>query len=586
MKGGWWGRGLWVDLGRGRVESRELPSYLLETYLGGRGIGIRFLYDLSSPREDPLDGNPPLIFAPGPFAATPVPMGGRYYVTSKSPLTGTAVSSSSGGRFGLLLKRSGWDLLVIVGKASEPVYLVVDGEGASLKEAASLWGKEIPLAREALREREGKGISAVLTGPAGERKVRFACCENDGRFLGRGGIGAVMGAKGLKAVVVKEEGKGTPVARPQQLEFIVYEMRKWLEAHPITSQGLRVFGTPVLMNVMNRAGVLPVRNFQRAGSPLAFRLSGEELRRAFRQRRRSCPQCPLACGRITEVKGAEVEGPEYESLWALGVNLEIFDPETVILASGLCNRLGLDTISTGATLACYAELIEKGACDGRFSFGERERILEMIERVAFRVEEGELLAEGSRRMAEELGLPSLSMHSKGMELPAYDPRGAQGQGLAYATSPRGGCHLRSYMIGPEVLGVPKKVDRFSAAGKAGLVIFQENLNAALDSLVACRFGSFALSDDYYARALSAVTGIDYEAQDLHLIGERIWTLERLYNLREGISGKDDLLPERFLSEPLEGKVLDLPSLLEEYRRFRGWKGGTPGEEKLRSLGLI
>jgi aldehyde:ferredoxin oxidoreductase len=571
----------------GEVQKGLLMYGWMGRYLGGRGIGVKILWEETPPRFDPLGEENILVFATGPLTATGIPMSGKFSASIKSPLTGTIFDSNCGGDMGVRLKGCDLDLLIISGRSSTPVYLVIDVNKSQLKNATSLWGLDIPSTKAQLRQKEGASVSILAIGPAGENLVPFACCENNGRYFGRGGLGAVMGAKRLKAIVVRGRGKKPSIADDEKLRLVIYEMKTWLEANPITSQGLPHFGTGVLMNVMNETGILPIRNFQDVSSPNASCLSGEEVRGKILIGQKACPHCPVACGRVTSTGPKKGDGPEYETLWALGANLGIYHLPLVAEANYLCNNLGLDTISTGATIACAAELADKGIVQGGMKFDQMEKLLEMIEKIAYRRDEGNLLAEGSWKFADAHGVPEASMTVKGLELPAYDPRGAQGQGLAYATSHRGGCHLRAYMIGPEVLGVPKLVNRFDTQGKSGLVIFQQNLNAAMDSMVMCRFSSFAVGDDYYARLLAAVTGLEYEPQDLHVIGERIWNLERLFNLREGVRGDRDTLPSRFLKEPKNGKVVSLKPMLDEYRRFRSWdEKGVPYNDKLKRLDLL
>ncbi|HOV80985.1 MAG TPA: aldehyde ferredoxin oxidoreductase C-terminal domain-containing protein, partial [Bacillota bacterium] len=408
--------------------------------------------------------------------------------------------------------------------------------------------------------------------------------------LGRGGLGAVMGSKKLKAVTVRGNRK-IDVKNPDKLDFVMYEADKWIKANPITSKGLPEFGTPVLVNLINEMGVFPSRNFQFSQFPEAAKISGEAIARDMYVRRKGCHRCPVLCARQVKTKKGIAEGPEYESLWALGPECGIGDIETITEANGLCNRLGLDTISTGVTIGCAMELEEKGLLKTGLAFGDREGLLKAVRDTAYREGIGALLAEGSRNLAEKYSSGKYAMQVKGLDLPAYDPRGLQGMGLGFATSNRGGCHLRSYMIGPEALGVPKMVDRFGTGGKAGLVINQQNVTAALDSLVICLFINLAVSEEYFARILSATTGVDYRPQDLHVAGERIWNLERLFNLRAGIGPSFDTLPQRLLEEPVKdgpskGRVAGLKPMLKEYYRFRGWdESGVPPAKKIKELGL-
>ncbi len=436
-----------------------------------------------------------------------------------------------------------------------------------------------------------RGSSAVAIGPAGENQVLFASiADENGRSYGRGGVGAVMGSKNLKAM--RATGKARPgIADHEIYDFVNYEAGKMVKASPRTSQGLPEFGTSVLVNLMNTYGVLPTRNFQQGEFKHAEKISGERLRDEFLVKRGACWSCPIGCKRNTKTSEEKGEGPEYETIYALGSSLEIDDFETIIEANYLCNRLGMDTISCGATIACAMELAERGALETELSFGRADMLLETVKNIAYRQELGDQLAEGSKKLASRYGLPETAMQVKGLEFPAYDPRGMQGQGLLYATSNRGACHLRGNMLGPELLGAPKMIDRHASSGKAGLLIVLQHTNAVIDSIGMCKFVNFAIGDDFFARLMTSISGIAYEVQDLQLAGERIWNLERLYNLRAGFSKSDDTLPPRFLHEPLAeggsaGHVVHLEEMLAEYYRFRGWtQEGIPTAKKLTLLGL-
>jgi aldehyde:ferredoxin oxidoreductase len=342
------------------------------------------------------------------------------------------------------------------------------------------------------------------------------------------------------------------------------------------------------MNIVNAIGALPTRNFQQAQFEGAEKISGEALTDRLFVKAATCWDCPIACTRVTRTACGEGQGPEYQSLWGLGAACGIADLEAVAEANYLCNELGLDTISTGSTIACAMELAERGIIDSDLRFGRADLLRETIQAIADRRGLGDELAQGSRRFAQANGAPEYSMSVKGMEMPAYDPRGMQGQGLLYATSNRGACHTRGNMLGPEVLGLPKLIDRFQVQGKAGTVVLHQNSAAAIDSLVLCKFVSMAVAEEYYGRALTALTGTN---ADLIRVGERIWNLERLYNLREGFSLGDDTLPCRLLEEPVpdgpsKGWVSHLPEMLDEYYRFRGWdESGVPTGRKLNELGL-
>jgi aldehyde:ferredoxin oxidoreductase len=496
------------------------------------------------------------------------------------------------------LRRLGLDYLVVVGACDAPSYLLVgagspgEDPSATVRPAGDLWGLDVPASLARLRELH-PGCEAGVIGPAGERGVLFASIVNNrGRSIGRGGLGAVMGAKRLKAVVVSGHGeRQPPVADPERLSFVAYEAEKLIKANPITSQALPEFGTSVLVNVLNQAGALPTRNFRASQFEHAQAISGESLRRDYVQRRAACRGCGIGCARRTSTGDASGEGPEYESIWALGAACGVGDLKAIVEAGYACNRGGIDTITMGSTIACAMELTEEGLLSGGPRFGDAAAVVALCEATARGEGLGEELGHGSARLAARHGRPELSMSVKSLELPAYDPRGMTGQGLAFATSNRGACHLRANMLGPEILGVPKMIDRFATLGKAGLLINLQNLNAVLDSLSLCKFTAFAMKEDYYARLLNAVWGETVEPQELLRIGERIWNAERLFNLAAGFSRADDTLPRRLLEEPVvagpaAGRVVDLAPMLGEYYISRGWDGeGRPTAAKLDRLGL-
>lgn len=586
---GWMGRMLEIDLAKTRAAERPLSKQFLGEWLGGRGLGVRLLYERAR-GVNALEPDNPLIFAVGPLTGTAAPTAGRFSLVTRSPLTGTVFDGNSGGRWGVGMKRCGLDALVITGRAAEPVYIVLGGGDMRVERAEELWGRTVSETTRLLLARH-PGSSVACIGPAGENMCLYAAVMNDGaRACGRGGVGAVMGSKNLKAVVVRGERK-VEVADPGRLRFVVGEARRWVKANPVTAVGLPRFGTAVLVNLMNELGVFPSLNFRRSRFEGAEAISGEALESVHLRKRRACWGCPIGCGRVTAAAGREGEGPEYETVWALGAQCGVDDLEKVILANYLCNDLGMDTISAGSTLGCCMELTELGLVEGGPRFGDAGAVLNLLEDIAYGRGLGRELARGSRLFAASRGAEEYAMQVKGLELPAYDPRGLQGQGLSFATSNRGGCHLRAYLVGPEVLGIPKMVDRHSTPDKPGLVINAQNLNAGVDSLVLCRFIQFALSDEYFARMLEAVTGLPYKAMDLHRIGERIWNLERAYNLDAGIDPALDTLPPRLLREPAaegpaQGQVVRLGEMLPLYYRARGWdESGRPEPRKLAELGL-
>jgi aldehyde:ferredoxin oxidoreductase len=564
-------RGLRIDLSTGAAAAEELPAEVARRYLGGRGLGAYLalrerLFDVAPFAPENL-----LVFAPGPLTGTGAPASGRYSVTSRSPLTGTVFDGNSGGSFGVALRRLGLDYLVVTGACDAPSYLVVgdgeagdgalaaasaDGTAVALRAAGELWGMDVPASLARLRELHA-GSEA-----------------------------------GLKAVVVAGHGeRKPPVADPERLSFVVYEAEKLLKANPITSQALPEFGTSVLVNVLDQAGALPTRNFRESQFEHAAAISGETLRRDYVQRRAACRGCGIGCARRTSTGDESGEGPEYESIWALGAACGVGDLKAIVEAGYACNRAGMDTITMGSTIACAMELAGDGLLDDGPRFGDAAAVVALCEATARGEGLGEELGQGSARLAARHGRPELSMSVKSLELPAYDPRGMTAQGLAFATSNRGGCHLRANMLGPEILGVPKMIDRFATLGKSGLLINLQNLNAVLDSLSLCKFTAFAMKEDYYARLLTAVWGETVEPQELLRIGERIWNAERLFNLAAGFSRADDTLPRRLLEEPVtsgpaKGRVVDLAPMLGEYYIARGWDvDGRPRPAKLEQLGL-
>ena len=563
---------LTVDLGRSTWEYAPIDEALANAFFGGRGITTKWLFDHARPHDDPLGEDALILFGTGPVTGTPFPMGGRYAATARSPLTGTIFTASCGGRLGVYLKKAGIDVLIVKGVADKPTYLSIDDGTVELHSAEVLWGREKAEVKSRLRRQHGLDVSITLIGRAGENGVLFANIENDGRFLGRGGLGAVLGAKRLKAIVVRGRRK-VEVAHKEAFSFIAYECKKWLTASPVTSQGLAQFGTGILLNYMREMGLLTTKNHRFVAPFEAADISGEMVTEKLLKRRRACPFCPVACGRVTRYG----DGPEYETLWALGSNLGIFDIEKVAELNGLCNELGLDTISTGSALGMAAELSEMGRLPEAIRYGDAEKMKETVHAITERRDIGEILSLGTKRMGEYFGTPELGGHVKGLDLPAYDPRGAYGNALGYATSNRGGCHLQGYMIGTEVLGIPKLLDRFAVSGKASLLAQYQNLSAFTDTLIMCRFAGFALPADYYARIANAVTGRKLTWEETLLIGERIWNVERLFNLREGV--EEDRLPVRFNTVPLQ-------QMLKEYYEIRGWdERGIPKPETLQRLGL-
>jgi aldehyde:ferredoxin oxidoreductase len=572
--------------------SKKLPLSPTDftQFLGGRGLGVKLVYDAVTPEIAPLSPDNLLVFAIGPLTATITPTAGRTAVITKSPLTGTIFDSNVGGYFGPQLRRAGYAALIIEGRASSPMYLWINDGDIEFQSAKSIWGKEVSPSTDQLLEETDSKAQVACIGPAGENQVKLAAIMTDKhRAAGRGGVGAVMGSKNLKGVVVKGTQK-VAVSNSEQLDKVVTRVRRLIKKDSITNKSLPVYGTPVLVNLANEYGILPTYNFQEGTFNDAEGVSGEKLLERLFVKKYHCFGCPIGCGRITRAYDEEGGGPEYETLWALGPQCGINDLEWIAAANFRCNELGLDTISLGSTLGCAMELVQKGKLKAHLKFGETKGIMQLIDDVAMSQGLGAELGEGSKAFSSRYNAPELSMQVKGLEIPAYDPRGVQGHALAYATSNRGGCHLRAYLIGPEILGSPVLVDRDRVEGKPGLVVLFQDLSAVMDSLVLCRFTTFAFTVEDYADLVAAATGLPIDGRELLRIGERIWNLERLFNLREGFSAKDDCLPPRFSTPIPEGgsrnRIAHLDEMLPEYYLLRGWdKKGQPTQTRLKQLNL-
>ncbi|MFX0015565.1 MAG: aldehyde ferredoxin oxidoreductase family protein [Promethearchaeota archaeon] len=579
------------NLATKKITKEEIPKGLLEQYIGGRGLGVRYMWDEVPPEVDPLSQANKIIYAVGPLTGSYAPTSGRFCAVSKSPLTGTIFDTNSGGRFGSELKNLGVIALIIEDVATDLSYLYLDAEDETfeLRKASQLKGKTTWETTDILTKITKKQARVSCIGPAGENIGLMSCIINDkGHALGRGGIGAVMGSKKLKAIVVK----GQRPQKNEELKDLSEHLTLAIRKNPVTKSALPVFGTSVLVNVVNELGMFATNNFKEGTFDDAPGISGEKLKELYVIKNHACAGCSIACGRITKVTEEEQgKGPEFETIWAFGSQIGNNDLALICKVNYLCNQLGLDTISTGNTIGCAMELSEKNRVSNFPKFGEVDSLKKIITQIAYKEGIGAELSKGSRRFSEKFGEPDLSMTVKSLELPAYDPRGAQGQGLSYATSNRGGCHLRGYMISTEVLGAPIPMDRFSSSGKASIVRVFQDLSAGVDSLVLCRFSSFALSAVDYARMLSVVHEKEYSESEFMKIGERIWNLERIFNLKAGFRAKDDTLPIRLLREPLtvggsRNRVAKLQEMLLEYYRIRGWdESGVPTKEKLTKLEL-
>jgi len=587
---GWTGKIVKVDLGRGTQEDVPVSDAARRRYLGGRGLGVRLYADLCPVLTDPLAEENALLFMTGPLTGT-LMTSGRTQVISRSPLTGTICDSSSGGSFGAALKGAGIDGLVVQGRAPKPVYLRIHEGGVEVRDAAAFWGLDTQQTQKGLQEEAGGKASVACIGPAGENRVPFAAIMNDkDRAAGRGGLGAVMGAKNLKAVVASGS-RPVDIADPAGYKDLASRVDRAVDKNPVTGKSLQVLGTSVLVNIINAHGMYPTENFRRGVFNDAEGTSGEKIAETLLLRQSSCFKCPIGCGRTTRTKDKHGEGPEYETVWAFGANLGISDLAAIAEANYACNELGLDTITMGGTLGCAMELAEAGAWPGGPRWGEAGKLADWVTETAHRRGMGAELALGSKRLAAKYGRPELAMQVKGMEIPAYDPRGAQGMALSYATSNRGGCHMRAYLVAPEVLGHPVFLDRFSTAGKAELVALFQDVSAVVDSAVLCRFLQFAVGISTFAEMLRVVTGLDFGDEELMSVGRRVYTLERLFNNRAGFGRADDTLPPRFFNEEFQTgssrhRRVRLEEMLDDYYAVRGWdRDGRPRPHTLAELGL-
>jgi aldehyde:ferredoxin oxidoreductase len=606
---GWTGKLLRVNLTTGQHRVEDIPAAWLRDYVGSRGLGDRYLWEELDPRVDPLSPENKLIFATGPLTGTPVSCGARYTVVTKGPLTGAITTSNSGGHWGPELRFAGYDLLLVEGKAPKPVYLFIYDDCVQIRDAGRYWGKTTSETEDGIRDELGiPGVRVANIGPAGENLVRFACIINDKhRAAGRSGVGAVMGSKNLKAVAVRGT-RGISIAQPAEFMKATWALREKLAKSP-GRQGLTELGTAQTIDLTNAFGGCPTRNFETGQFEHAENINGNAIKEQRMLTNKACFACTIACGRVTRLPGATAdkylvnthprnwkmagEGPEYEAAWALGADTGVGDLDAVIKANWLCNDLGLDPISMGATLAAAMELYERGVLTDKdveipLRFGSGEALVRMTEATAYREGFGNELAEGSKRLGDKFRHPEIFMGVKGQEFPAYDPRGFQGMGIAYATCNRGACHLRAWTPGVESNGT---FPPHATEGKAEWVAAEQNRSTAHDATGICLFTGSGSSVGDLVPCVAAATGVPYTLDDFVWAGERAWNLERLWNLKAGLTAKDDTLPERLLkvphkSGPAKGVIVHLDQMLPRYYEVRGWDPqGVPSRDKLAELGL-
>jgi aldehyde:ferredoxin oxidoreductase len=613
---GYAGRVLQVDLTRGKIASQELDKDLARSYIGGNGFCARLLFDLIKPGTNPLGPENVLIFAAGPLNGTIWPQSGRYEVAAKSPLTGLYGEANSGGHWGSELKYAGFDVIIIRGRSSKPVYLFVEDGKAELMDAKPLWGRSTLETERTLKEKHEKDTQVASIGRAGENIVRFACIMTNYRAAARTGLGAVMGSKRLKAIAVRGS-LDLEVADLDRFERLASAAHKRLLLHKFSASTTK-YGTSILVELMSEIGRFPTRNFQSGVFEHAAQIGGERLVSEFKVKDRACFCCPLRCENFVRVPGAEPlsEGKvEYETLSSLGGRCGNADLEGLLHANRLCNLYGLDTISCGAVISFAMECYERGLLTSKdtdgieLKWGNSEAIVKCIEKIARREGFGAKLAEGTARFAKRFGKKAarFTMVVKGMDEPAQDGRAQKSMGLSHATANRGADHLTSFEVLSEVGFVeaieerfgkkvmPEGADRLNPKYKPLMVRDGENFCAIVDSLVACKFGAVwppALYFADFAGGLTALTGTRYTEKDLRLIGERIFTLERAFDIREGVTAKDDRLPERLTKEPApagpcKGHVVELDRMLREYYQLRGWdrKTGWISRSRLVKLGL-
>lgn len=606
---GWMGNVLRVDLTRGEVRDEPLDLAVAKNYIGGRGLGIHYLLKMLAPGCDPLSPDNPLIMATGPLTGTKAPTGARYMVMTKSPLTGALTCSNSGGRFPAQLKWTGYDAVVFEGRSPEPVYLFIQDNRAELRPAGSLWGKDTHETDDLLRAELGDKVRVASIGPAGERGVLYASIMNDrDRAAGRSGVGAVMGSKNLKAVAALGT-QAVPLADEAGFNAFCRDVvGRFNEAAKKAPPALRTHGTAYVVMASNSFGVLPTRNWQHGVFENWREIHGEALTEKFLVRAKACYSCPLGCGRVTKVDTTgfegEGEGPEYETIYAMGSNCGIDNLAAITKANYICNELGMDTITMGATLACAMELFERGylteAEVGRpLRFGDAQALVEMTRLTGLNEGFGRKLAWGSKRLAEHYGHPELAIHSKGQEPAGYEARGLQGMGLAYATSPIGASHMRGDPAYFEMFGTPVAMDPRTWKDKPPVVAKWQDVSAIIDSAGLCVF--FAVRNlvapeimappEGIRTLLNLATGANYSLDELERAGERIFNAERQLLTRSGFSRTDDSLPDRLTRTPMpdgptQGLVSHLDEMLDIYYQVRGWTpDGRPSEGKLAELGL-
>jgi aldehyde:ferredoxin oxidoreductase len=604
---GYAGKILFVDLSTKKAVAQDLPLDLAKTFIGARGFGAKLLWDLLPKGVDPLSPDNVLVLTVGPLAGTAAQSTSRWFVMFKSPLTGTYFRSVSGGFFGAMLKFAGYDAIVVRGRAEKPVYLWIREDHIEFRDASHIWGLTVDGSREFLLEETNRNARFAAIGPAGERLVKFAAIVSDDyRTAGRGGGGAVMGSKNLKAIVAYGERR-PKIYNEELFRKAVEEQVESYKKNP-TFEGFHELGTNNGVYLLYVLGHFPTYNFKQIELENVDRFKPEVLEN-YIAKHYSCYGCTIRCGKKFKLTKGPYAGllwdfPEYETHWSFGGNLGITNIEAITYANQLADRYGLDTISAGAAIAFAIELYEKGIISKReidgleLRWGDPDVLVELVRKIALREGIGNILAEGVKRAAEIVGrgAEKYAMHIKGLELPAYDPRAAKAHGLSFATSNIGASHMIGWNKF-EITGIPRKVDPFSTEGKGELAKYVQNETAMFEAAGFCLFpvNSGMITADLLSKLLYTATGIEEfkDTKYLWLVGERVYNLEKAINVREGVGTREhDKIPERILKEPVprppaKGQIFELNKLLDDYYKVRGWdtKTGLPTREKLEELGL-
>jgi aldehyde:ferredoxin oxidoreductase len=589
-----------VDLADKKVERRNIDESMAEKYVGGRGLAARILYDEIKGGSEPLSSDNRLFFVTGPAAGTLIPTSARYGVGAKSPLTGTLSVGYAGGHLAPAMKYAGYDGILVSGKSPEPVYLLIDDDRVEIRKANHLWGKDTFETEATLKKQLGEDFEIASIGGAGENGVSYASIANEQHLVGRGGEGAVMGWMNLKAVAIRGTGNVEMAVKGQSGIEECFKLHDTIRKNPIRA-GFRDVGTTGMLVPVNDIKGQPTRNFRETFFEGAPQVSSDQMKPWF-IRFESCSGCPVACGSVTRFKvdGEEMvtERIEHQSVSALATNCGVSDLAKVFQAHDLCDRFGMDSISTGVSIAFAMECFESGIlttgdCDGlELRFGNGDVLKPMVEKIARREGIGGILCNGVRAAAQELGRGAerYAMHVKGLEMPGYDPRAFFGMALNLATTSRGADHNKAFTIAAEFLGVLGDFDRFAYEGKPKLVKEMQDSTVIIDSIIMCMFTvDLGISVDLYARAVNLATGLDISGADVYTIGERVNNMERMFNIREGITGEEDRLPVRFAQDPASddaSHTVDVSRMMPEYYAIRGWdERGVPTPEHLKELGI-